>query len=220
MKMDEYIANRIKCFDENYKIVLDKLNEASVKSGRSIDDITLLAATKTVEVPVINHAYQSGIKVIGENRVQEFLSKEESIKVQVALFAFGIEWISRKKGIDEDKYLLFINNKLEIQHTSDIDFWMDDVNKRIEPNEILAIQIKEEKPKFDPKSLQPYDKVLVRDNVKGDWRCNLFSHLKDTEEFNYQCVSNCWNFCIPYNEETKQLVGTTEEEPEFYNIWE
>lgn len=79
MKMDEYIANRIKCFDENYKIVLDKLNEAAVKSGRSIDDITLLAATKTVEVPVINHAYQSGIKVIGENRVQEFLSKEDEL---------------------------------------------------------------------------------------------------------------------------------------------
>ncbi len=77
--MDEYIANRIKCFDENYKIVLEKLNNAAVRSSRSLDDITLLAATKTVEVPVINHAYKSGIKVMGENRVKEFLSKEDEL---------------------------------------------------------------------------------------------------------------------------------------------
>ena len=79
-EFDEYIENRKRIFDENYKIVLDRLNNAAVKSGRSLDDITLLAATKTVEAPVINHAYRSGIKVIGENRVQEFLSKENELE--------------------------------------------------------------------------------------------------------------------------------------------
>lgn len=74
---DEYIANRIRVFDENYKTVLEKFNRAAEKSGRNPQDITLLAATKTVEAPVINHAYKAGIKVIGENRVQEFLSKED-----------------------------------------------------------------------------------------------------------------------------------------------
>ena len=146
-------------------------------------------------------------------------SKEESIKVQVALFAFGIEWISRKKGIDEDKYLLFINNKLEIQHTSDIDFWMDDVNKRIEPNEILAIKIKEEKPKFDPKSLQAFDKVLVRDKEGNKWRCNLFCHINEELSLKYFCVFDNWTYCIPYNEETKHLHGTAEDAPEYYKIW-
>ncbi|MBQ2676627.1 MAG: YggS family pyridoxal phosphate-dependent enzyme [Clostridia bacterium] len=77
--MDEYILKRIKDFDENYKVVTEKLSEAAVKSGRAPSDITLLAATKTVEVPVINHAYESGIKVMGENRVQEFLSKENEL---------------------------------------------------------------------------------------------------------------------------------------------
>lgn len=76
---DEYIENRIRVFDENYKVVLEKLNNAAVKSGRNLNDITLLAATKTVETPVINYAYKSGIKVIGENRVQEFLSKEAEL---------------------------------------------------------------------------------------------------------------------------------------------
>ena len=79
-EFDAYIENRKRVFDENYKAVLERLNNAAVKSGRNIDDITLLAATKTVEAPVINHAYKSGIKVMGENRVQEFLSKEDDLE--------------------------------------------------------------------------------------------------------------------------------------------
>jgi hypothetical protein len=146
-------------------------------------------------------------------------STKETTNVQEKLFELDIEWVILGRRVDSRKYLLFIRgNKLE--YTPDIDFWVRSEKKRIEPDEILAIQIKEEKPKFNQQTLQPYDKVLVRDNVKGNWRCNLFSHLKDTEEFNYQCVSNCWNFCVPYNEETKHLVGTAQDAPEYYNIWE
>ena len=68
----------ISIFDENYKEITDNIARAAQKSGRQYKDITLLAATKTVDIDVINHAIESGIKFIGENRVQEFLSKYES----------------------------------------------------------------------------------------------------------------------------------------------
>lgn len=68
-----------KNFDENYKIVCDKINQAAVSVGKKFEDITLLAATKTVPVDVINYSYTKGIKHMGENRVQEFLSKEEQL---------------------------------------------------------------------------------------------------------------------------------------------
>lgn len=67
----------ISIFDENYKEITVNIARAAEKSGRRYEDITLLAATKTVDVGVINHAIESGIEVIGENRVQEFLSKYE-----------------------------------------------------------------------------------------------------------------------------------------------
>ena len=69
----------IEIFDENYARVLEKIDGAAARSGRKSEDITLLAATKTVQVGVINHAIESGIKYIGENRVQEFLSKEPDL---------------------------------------------------------------------------------------------------------------------------------------------
>lgn len=65
----------VEIFDENYRRILDDINDAAVKSGRSAADITLLAATKTVDIEVINHAIESGITHIGENKVQELISK-------------------------------------------------------------------------------------------------------------------------------------------------
>lgn len=68
----------IDAFNENYKKILQNIEVAAKKSGRNLHDITLLAATKTVDIDVINHAIKSGIKFIGENRVQEFLSKNDN----------------------------------------------------------------------------------------------------------------------------------------------
>ena len=65
----------ISIFDENYRQIISNIARAAEKSGRKYEDITLLAATKTVDVEVINHAIKSGIKFIGENRVQELLYK-------------------------------------------------------------------------------------------------------------------------------------------------
>lgn len=62
-------------FNENYKIIKENIAAAAERSGRRAEDITLLAATKTVDTELINHAISSGIEYIGENRVQEFLSK-------------------------------------------------------------------------------------------------------------------------------------------------
>lgn len=62
-------------FDRNYKDVMDRLYAAAEKSGRSAEDITLLAATKTVDADTVNYAIKKGITHIGENRVQELLSK-------------------------------------------------------------------------------------------------------------------------------------------------
>lgn len=66
----------IDIFNENFKVIKQKIAVAAKKSGRTEDDIILLAATKTVDVETVNYAINSGINFIGENRVQEFLSKD------------------------------------------------------------------------------------------------------------------------------------------------
>ena len=82
-------------------------------------------------------------------------------------------------------------------------------------------KFKPKQPKFDPKTLQPFDRVLVRDNNDNSerWRCDLFSHIS-TGCFRFICAGNGYHYCIPYNDDTKHLVGTTDEAPEFYRHWE
>ena len=76
------------------------------------------------------------------------------------------------------------------------------------------------KERFDPKTLKPFDKVLVRMG-KNDhkWLCDLFSYFNN-DTCKYHGVGYCANYCIPYNEETKHLLGTNNEAPEYYRYWE
>ena len=72
--------------------------------------------------------------------------------------------------------------------------------------------------KFDPNTLLPFDKVLVRDD-DCYWTADLFSHIDDS--IGRVCCSwYSWKQCIPYNDETKNLVGTTDNCPEYYKWWE
>ena len=75
-------------------------------------------------------------------------------------------------------------------------------------------------PKFDPKTLKPFDRVIVRNN-NGEWKCAIFSHIKDYDsDYRYDCCYMIYRYCIPYNEETKHLIGTTDDAPEYYRYWE
>ena len=76
-------------------------------------------------------------------------------------------------------------------------------------------------PKFDPKTLQAFDKVLTRDTDTGYWDCDFFAFIKkDGAIFPYSCVNSAYDYCIPYNDDTKHLVGTAKEAPEYYRYWE
>lgn len=76
------------------------------------------------------------------------------------------------------------------------------------------------KEKFNPKTLKPFDKVLVRDRESSIWNINMFSYIYNNVGYPYNCFLGSHKYCIPYNNDTKHLVGTTEEAPEYYRYWE
>ena len=71
--------------------------------------------------------------------------------------------------------------------------------------------------KFNPKTLQPFDKVLVRYNKCSPWIPNIFGQMNDTI---CCCISGSWDICIPYNEKTKHLIGKINDCPDYYKWWE
>lgn len=76
---DRELLERCRELEEHYEVVRGRIQDAARKAGRTPEEITLLAATKTVPVEVINHGIALGITHIGENRVQELCSKFEAL---------------------------------------------------------------------------------------------------------------------------------------------
>ena len=100
-----------------------------------------------------------------------------------------------------------INKWLEV--SNDCLFNWDTTNYRIKPKE-----------KFDPKTLKPFDKVLVRNTHFQTWCCNLFSNIDNRGEYPYICMSSAYNMVIPYDKNTEHLVGTADDVPDYYRYWE
>lgn len=77
--------------------------------------------------------------------------------------------------------------------------------------------------RFDPNTFQPFDKVLVRDNNSQIWQPALFSWCEVEDYYSVRCI-NLWDepfrCAIPYNDDTKHLIGTKDEAPEYYRWWE
>ena len=78
--------------------------------------------------------------------------------------------------------------------------------------------IEDIKPKYD---FQPFDKVLVRNFSDSKWMANFFRNYNDDDDtkFRYMCITGDYNQCLPYNDETKDLLCTTGNAPEKYKVW-
>ena len=87
-----------------------------------------------------------------------------------------------------------------------------------EQRDWTKVKYEPKKEKFDPKTLKPFDSVLVYGEYEG-WFCTIFSHI-GVGEYPYNTASGNYGWCIPYNDETKHLVGTKDEAPDFYRYWE
>ena len=129
--------------------------------------------------------------------------------------------MTREKAREAAEVMLAFANGEKIEQYYDYDGKWSEVKTRCcdfnwDKN---AYRIKP-KEKFDPKTLKPFDKVLVRDGSEYNWRCDLFSHIiGENIPYSYQCIG-CWIFCIPYNDDTKHLICTNKEAPEYYRYWE
>ena len=75
------------------------------------------------------------------------------------------------------------------------------------------------KERFNPETLKPFDKVIVRLNEQCIWCCDLFSFVEKYSNLVKGCGAY-YKQCVPCNEETKHLIGTANEAPVHYRYWE
>lgn len=108
----------------------------------------------------------------------------------------------------EGKYFNNPNNKCRLFPSSEQRDW----------SKFTAPRYKKER--FNPKTLKPFDKVLVRNDYREMWKCNFFSHISELVRYPYFVIENNYKYCIPFNSDTIHIAGTRREAPEYYRYWE
>jgi pyridoxal phosphate enzyme (YggS family) len=92
----------------NIEFVRETIEKSAVRSGRRGSDVKLLAVTKTVESARIWEAVEAGISDIGENRVQEYVSKRD-------FFGENVRW--HMIGRLQKNKIKYIIGKISLVHS-------------------------------------------------------------------------------------------------------
>lgn len=92
--------------DENLKRIKDNIAEAVAKYRSPGDNVTLMGVTKTQSVEAINRSVDLGVKDLGENRVQEYLSKKDGYRDGVRMHFIGHLQTNKVKYIINDMVLI------------------------------------------------------------------------------------------------------------------
>ena len=104
--------------DENYKRILENVNNSIAKYRNPNDCVKIMAVTKTVQPEAINHAIGLGINLLGENRVQEYLSKKDFYKPSEINFIGRLQ-TNKVKYIINDMSLIHSVDSLKLAQEID-----------------------------------------------------------------------------------------------------
>ena len=147
------------------------------------DRIIIIYNTSIEKSPIRTEIYYHACLKGGELTVNEYLMS----------CGFGEGWYS---STEEEKHQLFDALAKE--------------GKQWDSEKKMIVDLK---PKVE---FKPFDKVLCRNSKDDTWEADFFARLTRkeidyTQSGKYLCVGDLWMYCIPYNEETAHLLGTTDD---------
>ena len=162
---------------ESLEEVKEKITEAAAKSGRSADDITLVAVTKTQGADMINEAIDLGVTDIGENKVQEIIEKYEKVK--------PVRW--HMIGHLQTNKVKYIIDKVCMIHSVDSIKLMDEIERQAEKhslvmNILIQINISGETTKFGIKPSELEDMLIHAGRLSHVKVCGLMTILPKVDK--------------------------------------
>ena len=159
-----------------------------------------------------------------------FATEEEKQKLFDAIKANGYKWNAETKTLEklvEPKFK--VGDRIRHKETNKDDVYeiskvYDDSYGLVGYTWMIYMNYQDQYElvpnKFDITTLKAFDKVLVRNTNSEVWRISLFGCFSNEERY-FMCMANSAFYqCIPYNEDTKHLVGTADDCDDFYKTWE
>ena len=170
---------------ENIDSILEKTASAAKRSGRALEDITVIAVSKTVDADRAREAVEGGLINLGENRVQELVSKYEQLP------DLDIKW--HLIGHLQKNKVKYIIDKAAIIHSVENIELANEINKRAMQHNLIAnvlieLNIGEEESKFgiDEKSVYDFVKSMEQfENIKVLGLMTVAPYCENPEEIRW-----------------------------------
>jgi pyridoxal phosphate enzyme (YggS family) len=140
--------------------VYANIEKCALQAGRDPQEITLVAVTKTKPVSVIEEAYDAGLKVFGENRVQEFLEKKDALPAGVKWNLIGRLQTNKVKYIINNIWMLHSLDRLSLAEEIEKQCKNKDCNMRV----LLQVNVAGEDTKagFSPAEIMDAAEKIAR----------------------------------------------------------
>ncbi len=129
---------------ENLAEVEDKIQKACERAGRKREEVTLIAVSKTKPVSMLQEAYDLGVRIYGENKVQEIVDKYDVLPDDIHWHMIG--HLQRNK-------IKYIVDKVDLIHSVDSVRLAEAINKEAEKKNVIVpvlieVNVAEEESKF------------------------------------------------------------------------
>jgi pyridoxal phosphate enzyme (YggS family) len=167
-----FMIEKLNSVEENFKRIKNEVGEAAVRAGRSAEEIRLMAVTKTVEPVFINRAIACGADLIGENRVQEFLSKKDGLDLdRCEAHLIGHLQTNKVRQIVGEVSLIQSVDSVKLAK----EIGRCSVNKNIVSDILLEVNIGGEDSKFGFLPSEVYEKACEISETEGIKICGLMT---------------------------------------------
>ena len=150
---------------ENLADVEAKIVKACENSGRQRDDVTLIAVSKTKPVETLKEAYDLGVRVFGENKVQELTDKYEALPKDIQLHMIGHLQRNKVKYIIDKVALIHSVDSIRLAETIE----KEAAKHNITANILIEVNVAKEESKF---GLMPEELDELIDKIKD------FNHIQ------------------------------------------
>lgn len=165
---------------ENINDVKERITRACKRAGRNVEDVTLVAVSKTKPIEKLEEAYATGTRFFGENKVQELVDKWE-------IMPKDIKW--QMIGHLQTNKVKYIIDKVDLIHSVDSIRLVEVIDKEaakkgVLANILLEVNVAKEESKFGlmPEEVMDFiDKIVRFKNVRVQGLMTIAPFVDDPE---------------------------------------
>lgn len=192
---------------EQLEEVEQKIQSACERAGRKREEVTLIAVSKTNPVPVLKEVYDLGVRVFGENKVQEFTGKYEVLPKDICWHLIGHLQTNKVKYIIDKAALIHSVDSLKLAETIE----REAAKKNCVAQILVEVNVAEEESKFGLKidEVIPFiEKISVFEHIRVCGLMTIAPFVENPED-NRPVFSNLQKLSVDIKEKNIDNVNVS-----------